>query len=42
MIKVYINNEYAISFENQEQFDNWFQSQDANDLNNIDMEVDYE
>lgn len=41
MIKVYINNEYIISFKNQLELDNWLQSCDANDLNNVDIEIDY-
>lgn len=42
MIKVYINNEFVLRFDNEYQLDNWYQTQDTNfGLENY-IEIEYE
>ena len=41
MIKVYINNEWIMTFENQIELDNWLQKCDADYLNSIDIKIYY-
>ena len=42
MIKVYINGEWVLTFDNQEQVDNWIQKMDAEWLNSNRIEYYYE
>lgn len=42
MIKVFINGEYYITFDNQEQLDNWVQAQDLYFCIHNDIAIEYE
>ena len=42
MIKVYINNEWVLTFDTQEQVDKWIQSCDCDYLNGNDITFEYE
>lgn len=42
MIKVYINGEWLLTFDNQEQVDIWVQACDCDYLNNNDITFEYE
>ena len=41
MIKVYVNGEYYVSFENQEQLDSWIQRQDNDFLMDNAISINY-
>ncbi len=42
MIKVYVNGEWVMTFDNQEQVDNWIQSCDVDFLNGNNIEFRYD
>lgn len=42
MIKVYINNEWFLTFDNQEQVDKWIQGCDCDWLNSNNITFEYE
>lgn len=42
MIKVYINGEWVMTFETQEQYNNWFQSLDVDWINSHSFEIYYD
>ena len=42
MVKVYVNGEWMMTFDNQYQLDNWYQAQDMDYVLSNQFEIEYE